>query len=1344
MRSHAIIFAVFLSYSSLIGAQNNQPIRALLVTGGCCHDYARQKTVLTEGISARANVVWSIVHEGDGSTDHKLSVYEDPDWAKHFDVVVHDECFADVKDAAFVRNILKPHRSGLPAVNLHCAMHCYRVDFDHFKEWFEFTGIDSRSHGAQLPITLSYTATNEAILKGLGDWVTGPEELYNNFEIWKTVTPLIRGQQGNDKSLVAWNNNYRGTRVFSTTLGHNTTTVSDPRYLDLVTRGLLWAVNKLDAEHLTPPKIKRKPQKMVHVPINLALHKKVTASRSQDGHPPEHAVDDDPETRWCAWDGGDNYWWQVDLGQPQEIAGIRTIWEKDNTVYEYKVDGSTDGKRWKLLFAKKGETRPQVDEQKFSAQGIRYVRTTITKAAPWAWFSFFEFEVLGKELVDRPATDTPDALLNGIRSPAGFEQTLFAGPTNISYPTCLEATPWGDVFVGVDLNGSLDQQKDRGWVVRCRDVDNDGTADEFTTFAKMDSPRGLVFDNNTLYVMHPPVLEAFHDDDGDGKADRSEVLVRGLGNDLNFRGADHTCNGVRMGIDGWLYIALGDYGAMNAVAKDGSHLQLHGGGIVRVRPDGSKLEEVVRGTRNIYDLAIDPFMNLFTCDNTNDGDDWNLRLSHMIPGAEYGYPSLFRNFSNEIMPAMQDFGGGSPTGALFLDEPGWPDDFGYGLYTCQWGWNNVSRHPLTKSGATFNADKETFLQIPRPTGIAADGLGNLYVASWKGATFNYAGTNAGFIVRVTPVGNETIVFPNLAEQTDQQLVRLLASPSATQRLQVQREILRRKNVISLIKPLHNLALSTSSFPVRAAAIFTLGQINQESAREALVKLSKDSAVREIALKALKDFRTQTPEMAKFFMGNLEDKDPAVRLQAVIALNRIQHRAAAERVVPLLVDNDLAVAHAAFRTLVRLQASDVCLRAVDSSDASLKSAALLVLGNLHDSAVVDALLNRLSKSATLQQPILETLCRLYFREADWDGSWWTTRPDTSGPFYKPVKWDGTEKIHAKLQGLIASNDQALTRFLILMTQKYKIEFPNIPPAALQSVITDSKVPSSTRKKIFEKVAQISDEAAVRALLACQPDDQFTVVTRQEFVRDPQRVKSVDTFVKLATTGKIREAELAYTVLLFVAQETNAPAVVKTLANETIAKGERSAALQKAKTNGPLPVTSPTPPSTAPANTIAKIPYEDVVKRAASASGDAKVGEKLFESVGCIKCHTINKSDPPKGPFLGDITARYSTAEILESILRPSAKVAQGFETTTIETKEGDLIDGFDGFIVRESGDEIELRNINGSIVVPKKNIAARGTRKSSIMPDGLVDNISPEDLASLLRYFESMRGKTQNQ
>ena len=123
-----------------------------------------------------------------------------------------------------------------------------------------------------------------------------------------------------------------------------------------------------------------------------------------------------------------------------------------------------------------------------------------------------------------------------------------------------------------------------GSVLRLVDRDSDGQADEYTMFATMDSPRGAVFDGDTLYVTHPPNLTAYRDTNSDGIADESRVLVRGLGFGLDFRGADHTVNGVEMGIDGWLYIAVGDYGLVKAVGTDGREVQMRGGGNVRVRP----------------------------------------------------------------------------------------------------------------------------------------------------------------------------------------------------------------------------------------------------------------------------------------------------------------------------------------------------------------------------------------------------------------------------------------------------------------------------------------------------------------------------------------------------------------------------------------------------------------------------------------------------------------------------------------------------------------------------------------------------------------------------------------
>src|SRR5437762_14205082 len=104
-------------------AAETKPLRAMLITGGCCHDYDRQKVIIPEGVSQRANVEWKVVQEGGTSTKHRVSIYEKPDWADGFDAVVHNECFADIDDLAFVENVLKPHREGTAAVVIHCAMH---------------------------------------------------------------------------------------------------------------------------------------------------------------------------------------------------------------------------------------------------------------------------------------------------------------------------------------------------------------------------------------------------------------------------------------------------------------------------------------------------------------------------------------------------------------------------------------------------------------------------------------------------------------------------------------------------------------------------------------------------------------------------------------------------------------------------------------------------------------------------------------------------------------------------------------------------------------------------------------------------------------------------------------------------------------------------------------------------------------------------------------------------------------------------------------------------------------------------------------------------------------------
>jgi type 1 glutamine amidotransferase len=156
----------------------------------------------------------------------------------------------------------------LPGVVLHCAMHCYRSQgFPKIiTPWFEFTGLPSTGHGPQLPIAITFVDKQSPITKNLEDWTTLNEEHYNNCigKVLDTAHVLARGKQtvkGKDGKEITndyvdvWTNLYNGkARVFGTTVGHRNETCADRRYLDLVTCGLLWAVDKLDDAHLKPAK----------------------------------------------------------------------------------------------------------------------------------------------------------------------------------------------------------------------------------------------------------------------------------------------------------------------------------------------------------------------------------------------------------------------------------------------------------------------------------------------------------------------------------------------------------------------------------------------------------------------------------------------------------------------------------------------------------------------------------------------------------------------------------------------------------------------------------------------------------------------------------------------------------------------------------------------------------------------------------------------------------------------------------------------------------------------------------------------------------------------------------
>jgi type 1 glutamine amidotransferase len=225
--------------------QPTAPLRALLVTGGCCHEYAVQAAALTAGVKKFGDVAWTIVNEGGKSKDARIGLYDDPNWARPYDVVVHNECFADLNDPAYVRKITAAHQAGKPAVVIHCAMHTYRILADD--DWREFLGVTSRRHDHQSTYTVKPLVLDHPVMRDFpARWVTPMDELYVIEKLWPKATALASStseKDGKDYPVI-WVNDYRGTRVFGTTYGHGNATWHDPVFIAVVARGLFWAAGR--------------------------------------------------------------------------------------------------------------------------------------------------------------------------------------------------------------------------------------------------------------------------------------------------------------------------------------------------------------------------------------------------------------------------------------------------------------------------------------------------------------------------------------------------------------------------------------------------------------------------------------------------------------------------------------------------------------------------------------------------------------------------------------------------------------------------------------------------------------------------------------------------------------------------------------------------------------------------------------------------------------------------------------------------------------------------------------------------------------------------------------------
>jgi len=145
---------------------------------------------------------------------------------------------------------------------------------------------------------------------------------------------------------------------------------------------------------------------------------------------------------------------------------------------------------------------------------------------------------------------------------------------------------------------------------------------------------------------------------------------------------------------------------------------------------------------------------------------------------------------------------------------------------------------------------------------------------------------------------------------------------------------------------------------------------------------------------------------------------------------------------------------------------------------------------------------------------------------------------------------------------------------------------------------------------------------------------------------------------------------------------------------------------------------------------------------SLNGTAERGRVLFHEtpgVQCQACHKLTTSQPSIGPDLREMVKKRSRAELLTSLLTPSAAMEPAYRTQIVELTSGRVLTGL---IVRQDDKSLVLRESNGKdTVISVADIETQSASPQSLMPEGLLRDLTAQEAADLLAYLESLKAAT---
>ena len=606
-----------------------------------------------------------------------------------------------------------------------------------------------------------------------------------------------------------------------------------------------------------------------------------------------------------------------------------------------------------------------------------------------------------------------------------WSMSLMAEAPRLRFPSVVACAPDGRVFVAedpMDITRPANAAEGR---ILC--VHPDG---RITVFAEaLHAVFGMQYLEGHLYVLHNPRFSVFRDDQGVGR-DRVELIEQTNPNPWALDWNDHVPANFKLGMDGRFYVAIGDKGLFRAMGRDGSRVDLHGGGILRLKPDGTQLEVFSTGVRNILDVALTDEDEVFTYDNT-DENQWMGRVTHMVDGGFYGYPFDFIPQRPYTLWMMADYGAGAATGTLCLTDDALPEGVRGNLVLADFGQRNLRRVEIARTGGSFKPlmDELIFPNPPgdfRPVGIAASDDGaSIYICDWQHRDSKEE-ASVGRLWKLSwqgprqdrprPAWYLDAALGRPVKPTLESLATALAHPARSVRLTAQRQLVARgrEGIPALVEVMKS---PTAGSLARVHALWALDAIDGGESVRAVARAAVASSDLRFARQAARHLgNRRVAEAVPELTQALAHGDASLRFQAATALGRIADPTTVPALTANLADMDLFSRHAAFRALQRIgqargEAWEAILKGFFHENPRIQEGTGFAVRGVVSESLAHGVASWLTKPRTAgDKPaftrLVEILGGLVGTESPWNGEWWAYHPFRLPPPMRTNEWSGT--------------------------------------------------------------------------------------------------------------------------------------------------------------------------------------------------------------------------------------------------------------------------------------------------------------------------------------------------